>query len=165
MTKVSRSLVPRSYPLARRHTQAGHETSGISTQQQGHLGACSPRKLNTGKLLLKTFLSISSAILGKQTFHTWYASTLWGSYCRLFVTYSTHSSYKWKVSVGRLRKCFLPMFFGKQGYDLLDCDHMEVDLVISQIQGLNMAAYTSLTWPQFRNGHWMDIDHNWTEIV
>ena len=67
----------------------------------------------------------------------------------LFVTYSTHS-YIWKVSVGRLRNCFLPMFCG---YDLLDCDHMEVDLVISQIQGLNMAAYTSLTWPQFRNGH------------
>ena len=51
------------------------------------------------------------------------------------------------------QKCFLPMFCGKQGYDLLDCDHMEVDLVISQIQGLNMAAYTSLTWPQFKNGH------------
>ena len=41
----------------------------------------------------------------------------------------------------RAQKCFLPMFCGKQGYDLLDCDHMEVDLVISQIQGLNMAAY------------------------
>ena len=76
MAKVSRSLVPRSYPLDRRHTQAGHETSGISTQQQGRLGACSPRKLNTLKLLLKTFLSILSAILGKQTFDTWYASTL-----------------------------------------------------------------------------------------
>ena len=110
MAKVSRSPVPRSYPLARRHTQAGHETSGISTQQQGHLETCSPRKLNTVKLLLKTFLSILSAILGKQTFDTWYASTLWGSYRRLFVTYSTHSRYKWKVSVGRLRKCYSPIY-------------------------------------------------------
>ena len=57
-------------------TQAGHETGGISTQQQGRLGTAPPGKLNTGKMLLKTFLSILSAILGKQTFHTWYASTL-----------------------------------------------------------------------------------------
>ena len=48
MAKVSRwysSLDPRPYPLARRHTQAGHETGGISTQQQERLGTCSPRKI------------------------------------------------------------------------------------------------------------------------
>ena len=31
---------------------------------------------------------------------------------------------------------YLSMFCGKQGYDSIDCDHMEIDLVISQIQGL-----------------------------
>ena len=77
-------------------------------------GHAPPGKLNTGKMLLKTFLSILSAILGKQTFHTWYASTLWGSYHRLFVTYSTHSSYKWTVSVGVLRDCFLLLYVSWQ---------------------------------------------------
>ena len=49
---------------------------------KGVWGHAPPGKLNTGKLLLKTSLSMSSAILGKQTFDTWYTSTLWGSYRR-----------------------------------------------------------------------------------
>ena len=50
------------------------------------------------------------------------------------------------------------MFRGKQGYDSIDCDHMEIDLVISQIQGLNMAACTSSTWPQFRDEHQSQVN-------
>ena len=112
-----------------------------------------PGKLNTGKMLLKTFLSILSAILGKQTFDTWYGSTLWGSYHRLFVT--AHSSYIYGRCLWACSEIAsnLSMFRGKQGYDSIDCDHMEIDLVILQIQGLNMAARTSLTWPQFRDEH------------
>ena len=58
------------------------------------------------------------------------------------------------------------LFLGKQDSDSLDCDHMEIDLVMLQIPGLCvrltagqkhagllLVASMSLTWPQFRLGY------------
>ena len=61
----------------------------------------------------------------------------------------------------RLRNLHLTYLFrGKQGYDTIDCDHMEIDLVISQIQDFNIAACTSSTWPQFRDEHQSQVNQN-----
>ena len=65
---------------------------------------------------------------------------------------------KTTVPLGSEITSYLSMFRGKQGYDSIDCDHMEIDLVISQIQGLNMAACTSSTWPQFRDEHQSQVN-------